>query len=48
MLDFAKRQGLDEEKAIDCVLNAARLGLLELRWNVLVRDVAECSMPVPR
>jgi hypothetical protein len=48
MLDFAKRHGLDEEKATDCFLHTARLGLLELRWNVLVRDVAECSMPVPR
>ncbi len=34
-LDFAKRAGLDEERAIAALLHAARLGLFELSWNVL-------------
>ena len=34
-LDFAKRMGLDEERAIAALLHAARLGLFELSWNVL-------------
>ena len=34
-LDFAKRTGLDEERAIAALLHAARLGLFELSWNVL-------------
>ena len=35
VLDFAARQGLDEEKTIAAFLHAARLGLFELSWNVL-------------
>src|SRR5215475_2483794 len=34
-LDFARKTGLDEEKAIAAFLHAARLGLFELSWNVL-------------
>ena len=34
-LDFAARQGLDEEAVIAAFLHAARLGLFELSWNVL-------------
>jgi class 3 adenylate cyclase len=34
-LDFARRHGLDEEKAIAAFLHAARIGLFELSWNVL-------------
>jgi class 3 adenylate cyclase len=34
-LDFAARNGLDEERAIAAFLHAARLGLFELSWNVL-------------
>ncbi|HVH77052.1 MAG TPA: adenylate/guanylate cyclase domain-containing protein [Stellaceae bacterium] len=35
VLDFARRRGLDEERAIAGFLNAARLGIFELSWNVL-------------
>ncbi len=35
VLDFARRQGLDEEKTIAAFLHAARIGLFELSWNVL-------------
>ena len=35
VLDFAAKQGLDEERAIAAFLHAARLGLFELSWNVL-------------
>jgi class 3 adenylate cyclase len=34
-LDFARRHGLDEEKAIAAFLHASRIGLFELSWNVL-------------
>jgi len=34
-LDFAAKNGLDEERAIAAFLHAARLGLFELSWNVL-------------
>jgi class 3 adenylate cyclase len=34
-LDFAARNGLDEEAVISAFLHAARLGLFELSWNVL-------------
>jgi len=34
-LDFAKREGLDEEPAIAALLHAARIGLFEMSWNVL-------------
>jgi class 3 adenylate cyclase len=34
-LDFAKRNGLNEEQAIAAFLHAARLGLFEMSWNVL-------------
>jgi class 3 adenylate cyclase len=35
VFDFAARYGLDEEVAIGAFLHAARLGLVELAWNVL-------------
>src|SRR6516225_35749 len=35
VLDFARMRGLDEERAIAAFLQAARLGLFELSWNVL-------------
>src|SRR5271155_3905218 len=35
VLDFAKKHGLDEERAVAAFLHAARLGLFELSWNVL-------------
>ncbi len=34
-LDFAAKNGLDEERALAAFLHAARLGLFELSWNVL-------------
>ena len=34
-IDFAQRNGLDEERVIAALLHAARLGLFELSWNVL-------------
>src|SRR5579871_6222141 len=34
-LDFARRHGLGEEKAIAAFLHAARLGIFDLSWNVL-------------
>src|SRR5580765_2332730 len=34
-LDFAARQGFDEENVIAAFLHAARLGIFELSWNVL-------------
>ncbi len=34
-LDFSKRAGLDEEKTISGFLQAAKLGLFDLGWNVL-------------
>src|ERR1700756_5375967 len=35
VLDFATKNGIDEERAISAFLHAARLGLFELSWNVL-------------
>src|SRR5271169_733223 len=35
VLDFAAKQGLDEERTIAAFLHAARAGLFELSWNVL-------------
>jgi class 3 adenylate cyclase len=34
-LDFAAKNGIEEERAIGALLHAARLGLFELSWNVL-------------
>src|SRR5215469_7821297 len=34
-LDFSKRAGLDEEKTISGFLQASKLGLFDLSWNVL-------------
>ncbi|HUH85413.1 MAG TPA: adenylate/guanylate cyclase domain-containing protein [Stellaceae bacterium] len=34
-VDFARRNGLDEERVIAALLHASRLGLFELSWNVL-------------
>jgi class 3 adenylate cyclase len=35
VLDVAKKTGFDEERVIGAFLHAARLGLVELSWNVL-------------
>jgi class 3 adenylate cyclase len=35
VLDFSQRRGLDEERVISAFLQAARLGLFDLTWNVL-------------
>ena len=35
VLDFARRDGLDEERAITAFLHAAQIGLFEMSWNVL-------------
>jgi class 3 adenylate cyclase len=35
VLDFAATRGLNQERAITAFLHAARLGLLDLSWNVL-------------
>jgi len=35
VLDFAARNGLDEERTLAAFLHAARLGLYELSWNVI-------------
>lgn len=35
VLAFAAQNGLDEEKTIAAFLNAARLGIFEMSWNVL-------------
>ena len=35
VLDFAKRNGLDEERAIGAFLHAAKFGLFDMSWNVL-------------
>jgi class 3 adenylate cyclase len=35
VIDFARRAGVDEERAVTAFLHAARLGLFELSWNVL-------------
>src|SRR6201996_2455052 len=34
-LDYAKKAGLDEEKTISGFLQASKLGLFDLSWNVL-------------
>src|SRR6266581_7045180 len=34
-LDFAKKNGLDQERVIAAFLHATRVGLFELSWNVL-------------
>src|SRR5215472_17079054 len=39
-LDFSVKSGLDEERAISAFLQAARLGLFELSWNVLCPSCA--------
>ena len=35
VLDFAGREGLDEERTIAAFLHAAQIGLFEMSWNVL-------------
>ncbi len=35
VLDFAAKNGLNEERAIAALLHAARLGLFDMSWNVL-------------
>ncbi|WP_422001363.1 adenylate/guanylate cyclase domain-containing protein [Reyranella sp.] len=34
-LDFARREGLDEERVITAFLHAAQIGLFDMSWNVL-------------
>jgi len=54
VLDFAAKNGLDEERAIAAFLHAARLGIFELSWNVLcpgcggVLDASETLKSVNR
>jgi class 3 adenylate cyclase len=40
VIDFAAKNGIDEERAISAFLHAARLGLFELSWNVLCPSCA--------
>ena len=35
VLDFAQREGLDEERTIAAFLQAAQIGLFDMSWNVL-------------
>jgi len=35
VLDFARREGLDEERTIAAFLHAAQIGLFDMSWNVL-------------
>ena len=35
VLDFARRQGLNEQRAITAFLHATQIGLLDMSWNVL-------------
>jgi class 3 adenylate cyclase len=35
VLDFARREGLDEERVIATFLKAAQIGLFDMSWNVL-------------
>ncbi len=35
VLDFARREGLNEERAIAAFLHAAQIGLFDMSWNVL-------------
>jgi len=35
VLDFARRQSLDEERTIAAFLQAAQIGLFDMSWNVL-------------
>ncbi len=35
VLDFAAKNGLNEERAVAALLHAARLGLFDMSWNVL-------------
>jgi len=35
IIDFAKRTGVDEERAVAAFLHAARLGVFDLSWNML-------------
>ena len=39
-LDFAAREGLDEDRVIAALLHAARLGLFEMSWNVMCPSCA--------
>src|SRR3984893_7558945 len=34
-LDLAAREGIDEERVIAALLNAVRLGMFEMTWNVM-------------
>ena len=38
-LDLAAKEGLDEERVIAALLNAVRLGIFEMSWNVMCRNL---------
>src|SRR6266581_7094943 len=48
VLDFAAKRGLDQERVIAAFLHAARVGLFDLSWNVLVPAAAARSTPILR
>src|SRR5262245_6341254 len=35
VLEFARREGLDEERTISTFLHAAQIGVFDMSWNVL-------------
>ena len=35
VLDFARREGLNEQRAITAFLHATQIGLFDMSWNVL-------------
>jgi len=39
-LDLAAKEGLDEERVIAALLNAVRLGIFEMSWNVMCPSCA--------
>src|SRR5882672_3152400 len=39
-LDFARREGVDEERVIAALLNAVGLGMFEMTWNVMCPSCA--------
>jgi class 3 adenylate cyclase len=39
-VDLATKEGLDEERVIAALLNAVRLGIFEMSWNVMCRSCA--------
>src|SRR5438445_11948676 len=39
-LDLAAKEGIDEERVIAALLNAVRLGIFEMSWNVMCPSCA--------